>query len=161
MRCDRLTAVIFRASGSKFASRSAPRRARFHHETASRHRAANHAKRAASAACSCASIVESRNTRYSLQNRLDRPLTVSRLLPLSQPRTRFTAPRIHPLETHPPRTMNQPLQPHHKLKPPTRPRPSCIPQPQNHHRLKLFFSTTRKPKPSRLPLLSQCLKITP
>lgn len=60
MRCDRLTFVIFRAAGSIFASRSALLRARFHHETASRHRAANHAKRAASAACSCASIVEPR-----------------------------------------------------------------------------------------------------
>lgn len=30
MRCDRLTPIIFRASGSKFASWSAPRRARFH-----------------------------------------------------------------------------------------------------------------------------------
>ena len=30
MRCDHLTPVIFRASGSKFASWSAPRRARFH-----------------------------------------------------------------------------------------------------------------------------------
>ena len=47
MRCDRLTFAIFRAAGSIFASRSAPRRARFHTPTASRHERRENAKRAA------------------------------------------------------------------------------------------------------------------
>lgn len=109
MRCDRLTAVIFRASGSKFASRSARLAREIPHTTASRHRAANHAKRAASAACSCASIVESRNTLTASRNALDRPLTVYAFRSLTDPRqlpisalTRSTTPQIHPLETHQP-----------------------------------------------------------
>lgn len=64
MRCGKSGGVIFRPWGEFFRDEMRPdvrtKCARFHHETASRHRAANHAKRAASAACSCASIVEPR-----------------------------------------------------------------------------------------------------
>ena len=102
MRCDRLTLVIFRAIGSIFASRSAPRRARFHPRPPAGTSAAK--SRSARPCCLlCASNRGiSKHPPYSLQNRLIQTLHRFRLLPLSQPLARSTAPRIHPLETHPP-----------------------------------------------------------
>lgn len=89
MRCDRLTAVIFRASGSKFRVTVRASAREIPHTTASRHRAANQAKRAASAACPRVAIVESRNARYSLQNRPTQPPHRFHLAALSQ-----TAPAL-------------------------------------------------------------------
>lgn len=90
MRCDHLTPVIFRASGSKFASWSAPRRARFHARPPAGTSAAK-TRSARPAACPCASIVESRNAPApASRNALDRHLTVYTL-----PLAHRTAPAAH------------------------------------------------------------------
>ena len=72
MRCDHLTPVIFRASGSKFRVMVRASAREIPHATASRHQRRKIAKRAACCLL-CASIVESRNARYSLQNRPTQP----------------------------------------------------------------------------------------
>lgn len=149
MRCDHLTPVIFRASGSKFASWSAPRRARFH----ARPQAGTEPRKTRSArpaACSSASIAESRNTLYSLQNYPHSRLHRFRLAALSQTATASnqrpdtlhstTNPLARILDHH--CTINQPLQPHHRPKTPRPPRPSHSLSHRLTHRLKLLFSTT-------------------
>lgn len=60
MRCDHLTPAIFRASGSKFRVTVRAISARDSTHDRQQAQSRENAKRAASAACSCASIVESR-----------------------------------------------------------------------------------------------------
>lgn len=149
MRCDHLTPVIFRASGSKFASWSAPRRARLH----ARPPAGTEPRKTRSArpaACSSASIAESRNTLYSLQNYPHSRLHRFRLAALSQTATASnqrpdtlhstTNPLARILDHH--CTINQPLQPHHRPKTPRPLKPSHSLSHRLTHRLKLLFSTT-------------------
>ena len=88
MRCDHLTPVIFRASGSKFRVMVRASAREIPHATASRHQRRKIAKRAACCLL-CASIVESRNARYSLQNRPTQPPHRFHLAALSQ-----TAPAL-------------------------------------------------------------------
>lgn len=131
MRCDRLTLVIFRAIGSIFASRSAPRRARFHPRPPAGTSAAK--SRSARPCCLlCASNRGiSKHPRTASRNALDRPLTVYAFRSLTDPRQlpisaliRSTTPQIHPLETHPPtRHKSAPAAPP-QTKNPTLSRPS-------------------------------------
>lgn len=138
-----------------------------------RHQSRENAKRAASAACQrCRlwNLEDLLGSRWKTLSAAKRPnLRPGMTVPDKRascrslrPLTRSTKPpKSHPLDHFHHCATNQPPRPHPRPKTPRPPRPSHTPQPQNHHRLKLFFSTTRKPKPSRLPLLSQCLKITP
>lgn len=135
MRCDRLASVIFRAEGSKFASRSALLRASFHTRPPAGTSAAK-TRSARPAACSCASIVEARNARYSLQNRPTQPPSLLPLLAAPQ-RHESTSSKLNP-----PRTMNQPLQPRHRPKTPNRLDLPRSPRHKITHRLKLISATT-------------------
>lgn len=140
MRCDRLTLGDFRAAGSIFASRSAPRRARFHTRPPAGTSAAK-SRSARQAACPCASpIVESRNAPLpASRNALDRHLTVYAFRSLTDhasahlcPDTLHTA-ASHARLFHHPRATNPLPQLHHKpKKSPRSSRPSRLAQPQTH-----------------------------
>lgn len=118
MRCDRLASVIFRAAGSIFASRSARLAREIPRPTAK----ASEPRKTRSARPAALPARRSWNLerpRHCLQNRPTQTPHRFRFLPLSQPLTRFTAPRIHPLETLTPyRTKNTPARLHHR--PPSR-----------------------------------------
>lgn len=126
MRCDRLASVIFRASGSKFRVTVRASAREIPHTTASRHRAAKtrSARPLLPARASRSWNLETPATASRIA--LDRPSTVSRLLPLSQPLTCSTAPQPHPLETLTTTAQN----------------PACTPSPQTQKPLDLHDHLT-------------------
>ena len=70
MRCDRLTFVIFRASGSKFRVTVRASAREIPHTTASRHQRRENAKRAACCLLLRVAIVESRTSLIPVLNSL-------------------------------------------------------------------------------------------
>ena len=158
MRCDRLTPVIFRASGSKF---RVPVRAISARDSTHDRQQAQSRENAKRAACCLLLRVDRGISKRPLQaSRIapDRRPHRFRLLPFSQPLTRSTAPRIHPLETHPP--------PHQKSAPTTSPQTK---DPQRaldlhthrNHRITIVLSSLPEPPnpctftPSAAPSMPQ------
>lgn len=157
MRCDRLTLGDFRAAGSIFASRSAPRRARFHTRPPAGTSAAK-SRSARPAACPCASpIVESRNAPLpASRNALDRHLTVYAFRSLTDHASAHLCPdTLHTAASHA-RLFHHPApQIRSRSSTTNRKNPRALldlHDSLNHrltHRLKLLHATTRKPKPTR------------